>query len=45
MEQQIINKKIVMPKKPIGLPNDSNFKIVNEDLRGLNEKEVLVKTL
>ena len=45
MEQQITNTKIVMPKKPTGMPNDSNFKIVKEDLRDLNEKEVLVKTL
>ena len=45
MQQQITNTKIVMPKKPIGLPNESNFKIMNEDLRDLNEKEVLVKTL
>ncbi len=34
-----------MPKKPIGLPNESNFKIMNEDLRDLKEKEVLVKTI
>ena len=45
MQQQITNTKIVMPKKPIGLPNESNFKIINEDLRDLEEKEVLVKTL
>ena len=41
MEQQITNTKIVMPKKPTGMPNDSNFKIVKEDLRDLNEKEGL----
>ena len=29
MEQQITNTKIVMPKKPTGMPNDSNFKIAN----------------
>lgn len=45
MQQQITNTKIVMPKKPIGLPNESNFKIMNEDLRDLKEKEVLVKTI
>ena len=45
MQQQITNTKIVMPKKPIGLPNESNFKIMNEDLRDLEEKEVLVKTI
>ena len=39
MQQQITNTKIVMPKKPIGLPNESNFKIMNEDLRDLKKRK------
>ncbi|MBM01299.1 MAG: NADP-dependent oxidoreductase [Chloroflexi bacterium] len=39
------NIKIIMSKKPIDFPNESNFKIVNEDSSDLMSGEVRLQTL
>jgi len=39
------NKKIVMIKKPIDFPGESNFKLISEDSIGLNKGEVRLQTL
>ena len=39
------NKKIVMIKKPIDFPGESNFKLISEDSIDLNKGEVRLQTL
>ena len=39
------NKKIIMTKKPIGFPEESNFKLIDEGSIDLKANEVRLQTL
>ena len=39
------NIKIIMSKRPYGLPDETNFEIINTESKALNDDEVKLKTL
>lgn len=39
----MLNRKIVLVSRPIGMPTPANFKLIEEPVRGLGEGEVLIE--
>jgi len=42
---QIVNRKIVLASRPVGEPDPSNFDLVEEDVPGIEDGQVLIKNL
>ena len=39
------NCKVILERRPVGLPVPGDFRIVSEDIRGIREGEVLSRTV
>lgn len=40
-----MNRKILLKSRPVGLPDESNFKLIETDIPEINEGEILIRTV